>query len=103
MHVALTQDDVVLAAHLDLIAILGAEQHLIALFHRPHVGTHGNDLGPHEPFPHLCGGRDEDPTGRASLTLGSTEVDEDSIVEHLDREFLSVDTDTVGQSIRGLR
>ena len=37
MDVPLAQDHVLLALHLDLEAVLGVEQHLVARLHRPHV------------------------------------------------------------------
>ena len=103
MHVALTQDHVIVALDLDLVAILGAEQHLIARFHRTNVGTHGHDLGPHQSLVHLGGGRDQDPAGGTALSSGPTDHDEHPIVEHLDRKFLAIEGDTFGEAIGGLR
>ena len=103
MDVALSEDDVIVALDLDLVTVLWTEQHLIAGFHRSDVGTHGHDLGPHEALVQLRRGRDEDPAGGATFARWSADHDEHPIVEHLDREFLAIDGDTLGESIGGLR
>ena len=51
VDVALAQDDVVLAPDLDLVAVLGVEQHLVARLHGPHVRADADDLGPHSRLP----------------------------------------------------
>src|SRR5579862_431441 len=48
MDVALTQDQVVLALHLDLEAVLRVEQHLIAGLDGAHVGARRYDFCPGE-------------------------------------------------------
>src|SRR5262245_13139290 len=88
MDVAFAKDQVVLAAHFDLVPVFGAEQHPIALLDGPDVLTLAHDLGPHETFRHLCGGRDQDPTGRSALALIARDPNEQAIVHHLDRELL---------------
>ena len=69
VDVALAQDEVVGAPHLDLVAVLGVEQHLVAHLHGPHVGPDGHDLAPRQALAHLGGGRDEDAAGGAPLAV----------------------------------
>src|SRR3546814_13692300 len=64
MHVPFTQDDVLGTPDLDLIAVLGVEQHPVAELHVADVGAGGHDPGPGQPLAHLCRGRAEDPAGR---------------------------------------
>ena len=90
VDVAFAQDDVVGAAHFDLVAVFGVEQHLVAGLHAPHVGTGRHDLGPGEPLADLGGGGDEDATAAPPLALGITELHEDAVVEHLDRKAVVV-------------
>ena len=103
MDIALTQDDVVVAAHLDLVAILRVEQDLIAGFHRADVGADGDDLGPDESLADVGGGRDEDPTVGSPLALRATHVDEDTVVQHLDGKVLARTADALAQHLHGLR
>jgi uncharacterized protein len=98
VDVALAQDDVVLAPDLDLVAILGVEEHPIAGLHVAHVRPHGHDFSPHQPFAHLGSGRNEDPAGRSPLTLGTTHVDHDPVVQHLDGELLIIGGRRVGHT-----
>ena len=102
MYVALAEDDVVLTANLDLVSILGAEQNLIAAFHRSDVWSDGHDFGPHQALADLRRCRNEDSAGRTALPLWSTQVHEHSIVQHLDGKFFAAGTYAVGQSIGGL-
>src|SRR5207245_2549666 len=46
VDVALAQDEVLLTADLDLVAVLGVEQHRVAGLEVAHVGPDGDDLGP---------------------------------------------------------
>lgn len=100
MHIPLTEDDVVATLHLDLVAVLGVEQHLIAGFHGTHVRTDGDDRCPHQSLAHLRGGRDEDATGGTTLAIVAAEMHEHAIVEHLDREAISIDRKAVGEGGR---
>ena len=103
MNIALTQDHVIVAPHLDLIAILRVEQHLITGFHRSHVGTYGDDFGPDQPFAHLGGRRDEDATGGTTLALGAAHIDQYPVVQHLDGKVLARAADALAQHLNGLR
>ena len=69
VQVALAQHDVVLALDLDLVAVVGAEQHLVADLGAAHVLAERHDLAPHEPLGHLGRGRDEDAAGRRALAV----------------------------------
>ena len=90
VDVTFTQDQEVVAAHFDLVAILGREQHPITHFHRAHVGAERDDLGPGESLAELRGCGDQDATRRAALGIGGVHLDEDAIVEHLDRQLFAV-------------
>lgn len=90
MDVALAQDDVVGAPHLNLVAVLGVEEHLVAGLHVPHIRPSGHDLGPGEAPPDLGGGGDQDATATAALALGVAQSHEDAVVEHLDRQAVVV-------------
>ena len=103
MDIAFAQDHIVVAPHLDLVAILGVEQHLIPRLHRPDIGAHGHDLGPDETLAHLGGGGDEDAAGGTTLPLGTAHIDQDTVVEHLDGEVLAGAADAFAQHLDGLR
>src|SRR5690349_14170100 len=61
VDVALTQDEVLVAADLDLEPGIGGEQHAVAGLEVAHRGAHLHDLGPDQPPVHVGGGRDQDP------------------------------------------
>ncbi len=103
MNIALAEDDVVVAADFDFIAIFWTEQHLITWLHRPNIWPDGHHFGPHQSLADLCRCRDEDATGGSAFTFGATQVHENAIVQHLNGEFFAVGTNAVGQSIGGLR
>jgi hypothetical protein len=88
VHVALAQDDVVVAPDLDLVAVLGVEQHPVAHLHGPDVGADGHDLGPRQPLRHLGGGGDEDAARRRALSLGARRAHQHAVVEHLDGQLV---------------
>ncbi len=69
VNVAFSQQDVVVALNLDLVAILRAEQNLVAGLDVAHMGTGGDDFGPDEPLAHLGGRRNEDSTFGSTLAL----------------------------------
>src|SRR4029453_13368157 len=66
VDVALAQDDVVIAPDLDLVAVLGVEQHLVPDLHGPDVGADGHHLGPRQPLGHLGGRGDGDGAARGA-------------------------------------
>ena len=88
VDVALAQDDVVLAPDLDLVSVLGAEQHTIGHFHRAHVRTDRDHLGPGEALAELRSRRDEDAARGTPLAVGPVDLHEDAIGEHLDGETI---------------
>ncbi len=90
MNVALAQHDVVGSVHLDLVAVLRVEQHLITSFDVPNVRTDCDDPGPGEALADLGSGRDQDATAAATLPVGLPQLDENSVVEHLDREAVVI-------------
>ena len=61
MDVPFPQDAVLVALDLDLEAVLGVEQHVVAHLDRPHVGADGHRLGPEQPAGDLGRRRDQDP------------------------------------------
>ena len=67
MHVALAQDEVLLAPDLDLEAGVGREQHPVADLDGAHGRARGDDLRPHEPPVDVGGGRDQDPRPRLAV------------------------------------
>src|SRR5580692_1298471 len=69
MNVALAQNHVLLAVHLDLESVLGVEQDGVADLDRPHVRANGDRLGPGEAPADLRGGRDEDARPGAALAV----------------------------------
>src|SRR5215207_3784617 len=50
VDVALAQDNVLVAAHLDLVAVVGREQDLVTDLHAAHVLTDARRLAPHLHF-----------------------------------------------------
>jgi alpha/beta superfamily hydrolase len=88
VQIALAQHDVVLAADFDLVAVFRAEQDAVADLGTAHVLPERDHLGPYEPLRHLRRGGDDDAAHRTALTLPIRDVDEQPIVEHLDRELL---------------
>src|SRR4051794_11929594 len=87
VHVALAQDDQVLAVHLDLALVLGGEEHLVADLHLAHARADGSCLAPDQPLGDLCGGRDEDAAGRPPVAVLLAQGHQDAVVQHLDREL----------------
>src|SRR4051794_8772885 len=87
VHVALAQDDQVLAVHLDLVLVLGGEEHLVADLHLAHAGADAARLAPDQPLGHLRGGRDQDAAGGPPLAVLLAERDQDAVVQHLDRQL----------------
>ena len=87
VNVALSQQDICRAVQLDLSAVLGLEQHSITFLHRAHIRSDTNSLCPHQPLAHLRGGRNHNPSGRLSLAVGTFLLNEDTVVEQLDREL----------------
>src|SRR3954449_3810602 len=86
VHVALAQDDQVLTVHLDLVLVLGGEEHLVADLDLPHVSADGPRLTPHQPLRHLGGGGDQYAAAGAPVAVLLAERDQQAVVEHLDRE-----------------
>ena len=103
VDIPFTKDDVIVAADFDFVTILGAEQHLITRFHGTDIRTDRHHFGPHQALTDLRRCRNENSAGGTALALGSTEVHENSIVQHLDGKFFAAGTYAVGQSIGGLR
>lgn len=103
MHIALAQDDVVLTANLDLVAVLGAEQHLIATLHGSDVWSDCHHFSPDQSLADLgrCG--DQNAAGRPTLALRPAQMNKHTVVQHLDGEFLAVGAHAFGQSISGRR
>jgi len=87
VHVPLAQDDQVLAVHLDLVLVLGGEEHLVAHLDLADAGPDAAGLAPHQPLGHLRGRRDEDAARRAPLAVLLAQRDQDAVVQHLDREL----------------
>src|SRR3954447_20129267 len=90
VDVALAQDQVVVPADFDLVAVVRGEQHLVADLNGAHVLADADDLAPHEPLGHLGGGGDEDAAGRAPLTVLAGDLHEETVVQHLDRKLAVV-------------
>jgi len=88
VNIALTQDDVVAVADLDLVTILGVEEDLVADLHAPDVGTGSFDLRPGQTPRHLSSRGDEDASGGSALAVFGGSANQDAIVEHLDGELL---------------
>ena len=88
VQVALAQHDVVRALHLDLVAVLGAEQHEVADLGGAHVLAEGDDLGPHQPLGHLRRRRDEDAALGAPLAVLVRDPHQQPVVEHLDGQLV---------------
>ena len=69
VQVALAEQDVVVAADLDLGPVLRVEQHPVVDLDRAHVGADRDHLRPGQPAAHLRGGRDQDAGRRLPLAL----------------------------------
>src|SRR5438874_2463230 len=85
MDVALAKDEVLLASHLDLIAVLGIEQHAVAGFDPAHVRADGNDFCPDQALRQLGRGRDQDAAPGLALPIGPRDLHEEPVRLHLDR------------------
>jgi uncharacterized protein len=85
VDVALTKDQVFIAADLDLVMVLGAEQHLVVGLDVANVRSDGDDLGPDQPLGDLRRGGNEDAAARASLAITRRDLDEHAVAEHADR------------------
>ena len=87
MHVALAQDQVLLAADLDLEAAVGREEHAIGRLDGPNGRARGDDLGPHEAAIDVCCGRDENPGARLAIAGLRRRHQEKPVGGHADRLF----------------
>src|SRR3984893_11675455 len=67
VHVALTEDQVVLALDLRLEAAVGREQHLVTVLDVAHGRPDLHDLGPDESPADVGGGRDQDARARLAV------------------------------------
>ena len=65
VHVALAQDQEIVAVHLDFVTILGAEQHPVAFLGGPDVRPCTDHFAPYEALVLLGGRRDQDPAAGA--------------------------------------
>lgn len=88
VDVAFSQDDVIGAPDLNLVAILGVVQHRVAKFHGTDVGTDGHHRCPREPFANLRGGRDQNAAAGLSFAVGPIDLHQDPIIQHLDGKFV---------------
>ena len=75
---------------LDLTTVLRLEEHAVGQLHGADVGTDADDLGPDQPLADLRGRRDHDAAGRTTLAVGAVLLDQDAVVEQLDRQRVSV-------------
>jgi hypothetical protein len=91
VHVPLAQDDELLAVHLDLVLVLGGEEHLVADLDLAHARPDAARLAPHQPLGHLGGRGDEDPAGGPPLAVLPAQRDQDAVVQHLDRQPAALD------------
>lgn len=88
VHVALAEDQEIIALDLDLVSILRAEEHLVALLGGADVGACADDFAPHQTLLLLRGGGDQDAPAAAPLGFLGGHPDEDPVVEHLDGALL---------------
>src|SRR3954453_14634760 len=84
VHVALAQDDQVLAVHLDLVLVLRGEEHLVAHLDLPGVRPDAARLAPPQPLGDLRGGRYQDPAAGPAVAVLLAEGDQQAVVQHLD-------------------
>ena len=90
MNIPFSQDDVIVAADLDLVTVLGIKQDLVPNLHGPYVRSGGYHLCPTQTLTHLGGSRYQDSAGGPPLTILCVGADQNSVVQHLDRETLVV-------------
>ena len=88
MQVSLAQHDQVFAAKLDLIALVLAEQHLVADLGAAHVLTECDNLGPRQTLRNLRSRLNQDPSRRCALAIFLAEFDQQTVIQHLDRNLL---------------
>src|SRR5262245_6634525 len=96
VYVPLAQDQVVLAADVDLEAGVGREQDEVTLFHVAHRRPHRDDLRPVEPPVLRRGRRDHDPGPALPLAHLLRRQREDAVGGHADRLLDVVGRFTVG-------
>src|SRR5262245_22759278 len=86
VDVALAHQHVDLAGHLDLGLVVGVEEHPVPGLDGTGVRPDGNHARPGEPArAHRRGGRDDDAAGRPALPGLLVELDQDPVVQQLDR------------------
>src|SRR4051812_17806322 len=98
VHVALAQDDQVLAVHLDLVLVLGGEEHLVADLHLADAAPDAAGFAPHQPLGHLGGRRDEDAAAGATVAVLLAQGHEDAVVQHLDRQLAGCGSHVLGHA-----
>ncbi len=103
MDVTFTQDDVIVAPHFDLVAVLRVEQDLITRLHGPHVRAHSDDLGPYEALANLSSRGNENASSGPALTLRAAHVHQHTVIEHLDRKVLAGTAHSLAQHLHSLR
>jgi hypothetical protein len=86
VQIALAQHQIGLARHLDLVGVLGAEQHPVTELDRSDVLADAGHLSPDQALGDLRGGGDEDAAPAGPLPGSSGRLDHDSVVQHLNRQ-----------------
>src|SRR5581483_11002385 len=84
VDVALAKDQVVLALHLDLVTVLGAEQHLVGRLDVAHVRPDRHHFGPHQSLRDLRSGGDQDAGAGPALALRLRDLHEHAVGQHGD-------------------
>lgn len=84
MHVALPQQHVADALHLDLTTVFGLIQHAIADLNGTHVLADPDDLRPGKAPSDRRGGRDQDAAARSSFAVRPVGTHQNPVVEESD-------------------
>src|SRR5205807_2146827 len=84
---ALPHHQIGLTLHLDLVLILGTEQHPTADLDLADVVSYPEHLAPDQSFGHLGGRRDDDPGAAPTLPSALYDTHHHAVMQHLDLEL----------------
>ncbi len=85
MYISFSQNEEIVAVHLNLITVFRTEQDLIAFLRAADIRTSANHFTPHQSLLLLSRSRYQNPSTTSPFSLVTGHADEDAIMQHFDR------------------